>query len=663
MRLINTTTYEVKEFSNNLRPSEYAILSHVWGDEEITFADMLDLKQARKRKGWSKLERFCYIAAQDGFQWVWDDTCCINKSSSAEFSHAINSMYAWYSEAKVCYAYLQDVPDLSKEDPTAEASSFRGSRWFTRGWTLQELIAPKVILFMSKNWKQIGTKLSLAETIRSITNVDEAILAHERFLDDVSVARRMSWASGRETTLVEDRAYSLMGIFGVNMPMIYGEGEKAFIRLQLEIMRQTPDQSIFAWGTLHDYQVFKDNANSLSDYNEWADPFRCILASSPKLFAGCEYIEPVLLEEFNTRLGVSIDFPESSPTNYGIQLHLPTYTFAPNQRSCFALLACKDARTDNIVALLLRRVKGSSNRYYVGMHLLNRPLTKPWHPYFRSFSLPFSRSEDAASSLRVTRVYLHSHNVNPQRSQAEGFANRQLLLRSPQPRYIGPPRRFAFTFPGWLMERLSGAGLRTAGWKDEKAEAAGHVGWTPMKRWRQHEQALTVTFDMFPPSKDSNITRHAVILIRGSGNNVKAQACAFAIVIGVLEPATVWCEVLIKGPSTSEINWERTSDHEVAKSIWHGFDAVARDLERPRKRAIDGAQWENHARIFADGAAGKVKIEFSPWFTQGEVSAVGNLMTYTVRLWVDMRDVKLWESSEQEKVEHLSGLSCIVAHT
>ncbi|KAF2192813.1 hypothetical protein K469DRAFT_621484 [Zopfia rhizophila CBS 207.26] len=156
-------------------------------------------------------------------------------------------MYHWYQEAEVCYAYLADVPRDAIDHLTKPAdSNFSESRWFTRGWTLQELIAPSTVIFLDREWQEIGTKSSMQEIISETTGISVGILLG----DDIglaSVAQRMSWASKMKTTRVEDLAYCLMGIFGIYMPMLYGEGERAFVRLQEEIMKISDDHSLFAW--------------------------------------------------------------------------------------------------------------------------------------------------------------------------------------------------------------------------------------------------------------------------------------------------------------------------------------------------------------------------------------------------------------------------------
>ncbi|KAH8881644.1 HET-domain-containing protein [Thozetella sp. PMI_491] len=238
MRLINTTTLALEVFQG-LTP-EYAILSHTWGDEEVTWLDNLGLHETRF--GFWKILKACFQARRDGLAWLWVDTGCIDKTSSAELSEAINSMYAWYLNSTVCYAYLADVPDASPNSPR-----FRSSRWFTRGWTLQELLAPSEVVFYSRDWVQIGTKKSLAKLVYEITGIREEYLLQMDGILGASIAQRMSWVSNRSTTRPEDMAYCLLGLFDVNLPLIYGEGSKAFVRLQEEIIKVSDDHSIFAW--------------------------------------------------------------------------------------------------------------------------------------------------------------------------------------------------------------------------------------------------------------------------------------------------------------------------------------------------------------------------------------------------------------------------------
>ena len=183
----------------------------------------------------------CRLAREQGLSYAWIDTCCIDKSSSAELTEAINSMFNWYKESAICFAFLSDLPALKSK---VLENELRLCRWFTRGWTLQELIAPKSVEFYDQGWQRRGTKQSLQQELSAITGIDLEILEDSNLLSTIPVARRMSWASRRKTSRVEDRAYSLLGLFDVNVPLIYGEGPKAFIRLQEEIMKQNNDLSL-----------------------------------------------------------------------------------------------------------------------------------------------------------------------------------------------------------------------------------------------------------------------------------------------------------------------------------------------------------------------------------------------------------------------------------
>ncbi|KAK7214074.1 hypothetical protein V2G26_021252 [Clonostachys chloroleuca] len=244
MRLLDVKSRELHEFLGSQVPN-YAILSHTWGDDEVLFND-IQRGTAEKRRSYDKVINCCRKASEDGLQWVWIDTCCIDKSSSAELSEAINSMYQWYADSSVCYVYLEDVEFGLEHGLLSETISIKPSRWFTRGWTLQELLAPSYIKFYTSNWLDIGTKSSLAKYISSITLIPVPILrGHDPY--KCKVAQRMSWAAGRQTSRLEDQAYCLLGLFEVNMPLLYGEGSRSFIRLQEQIMRQEEDYSIFVW--------------------------------------------------------------------------------------------------------------------------------------------------------------------------------------------------------------------------------------------------------------------------------------------------------------------------------------------------------------------------------------------------------------------------------
>jgi hypothetical protein len=256
MRLLHTRDLQVHNFASGKAPRKYAILSHTWDEEEVTLQDM-EKGLGPTMKGYLKLRNSCKRATKDGYEWIWIDTCCIDKTSSSELSEAINSMFEYYSHSSVCYAYLADIQSLKR---------LAKSRWFTRGWTLQELLAPRIVTFFDSRWRKLGTKQSCSQQISSATGIPEDVVVG-RPIQTCNVAQRMSWASQRQSTRDEDIAYCLWGLFDVHMSPIYGEGaENAFLRLQEEILRQSADHTLFLWTPKHD------------PYNQG------LLASSPRPF-------------------------------------------------------------------------------------------------------------------------------------------------------------------------------------------------------------------------------------------------------------------------------------------------------------------------------------------------------------------------------------------
>ncbi|KAH8723561.1 heterokaryon incompatibility protein-domain-containing protein, partial [Phaeosphaeriaceae sp. PMI808] len=223
----------ITSFDDNAIPP-YAILSHTWGadTEEVTFAD-LTTSSGKDKPGYKKI-RFCgEQALRDGLKYFWIDTCCINKENPAELSLAINSMFRWYRDSARCYVYLSDVSSLTSD--TNPERSLQKSKWFTRGWTLQELLAPSVIEFFSHEWCKLGDKVSLKSRIHEVTAIPHEVLEGAP-LSHFSVDERFRWRQNRKTKLKEDAAYSLSGIFDVDMAPIYGEGaEEAFRRLHDKI--------------------------------------------------------------------------------------------------------------------------------------------------------------------------------------------------------------------------------------------------------------------------------------------------------------------------------------------------------------------------------------------------------------------------------------------
>ncbi|OQO12211.1 hypothetical protein B0A48_02852 [Cryoendolithus antarcticus] len=302
MRLLNTTTLTFEEFHDS-RQVNYSILSHCWGqdrvDPEVTLQAYLSDTYNREGQGWRKILRCCNLSKERGYEWTWIDTCCIDKSSSAELSEAINSMFKWYQDSSECYAFLDDcdlntLPNVEEFDmherwkqgmdarDVANIETFSRSRWFTRGWTLQELLAPREVLFYSNTDLLLGTKAELASLLSYSSGIAQKYILDPDAVRAASVAVRMSWASDRTTTRVEDVGYSLLGIFSINMPLLYGEGQNAFQRLQHEIIRTSVDLSIFAWGInlehsepcsilARDPSDFRDSTVSCIDYSFFTD--------------------------------------------------------------------------------------------------------------------------------------------------------------------------------------------------------------------------------------------------------------------------------------------------------------------------------------------------------------------------------------------------------
>jgi hypothetical protein len=325
MWLLDTTSLALTAFFDDNTP-HYAILSHTWGPEEVSFQDIQGPHEAiANRAGYRKIKGFCSTASEARFEWGWVDICCIDKTNNAELSEAINSMYRWYSNAVTCYAYLADVTSFI-------FPRYTESRWFQRGWTLQELIAPSEVLFFDPSWSGIGSRASLAPEIETKTRIPAALLMMESSLKDYCVAEIMSWAAGRQTTRAEDRAYSLLGLFGVYMPMLYGEGAYAFIRLQLEIVKSTTDHSIFA-SDLY-------NAVSLGPKGK-----RGLLTPSVDDF----------IKSGDVRSLPGLDETSLEMTNLGLRISLPCCLIGLDQNRCRTLLAflnCKSKISRNNVERL-----------------------------------------------------------------------------------------------------------------------------------------------------------------------------------------------------------------------------------------------------------------------------------------------------------------------
>ncbi|KAF3057605.1 hypothetical protein CFAM422_012398 [Trichoderma lentiforme] len=336
MRLLHASKWHMADFISDDATPRYAILSHTWGSDEVTYHDWknLSISDVKLKAGCAKIMACREQAVRDGLEWVWVDTCCIDKSSSAELTEAINSMFRWYTNAAVCHVLLSDVETTS--DRTVLEERMAKSRWFTRGWTLQELLAPppEKLIFYSSEWTRLGSKTDFVDIVSSITRINKPYLQGQD-LRHASVAQKMSWAALRQTSRLEDVAYCLLGLFDINMPMIYGEGDRAFIRLQEAIMTSTPDDhSLFAWGPILDEA---DIASKVINYSEvhQKEPSRpdsatCelelfgLLAASPKDF---EHSGDIIVSREAARFYKSPDNP-NVPTKIGrdaFRLDLPMW--------------------------------------------------------------------------------------------------------------------------------------------------------------------------------------------------------------------------------------------------------------------------------------------------------------------------------------------------
>ena len=379
MRLLNVKTRKLEEFFNMPVP-EYAILSHTWGEDELVYRDFQEsdsmlrllgemqslspkstrlrprllrgrqslspnstqpslnsvlsrsrtrnqtpldlLKPSCNQSSYLKLDGCCVQATKDGHSYVWIDTICIDKSSSAELSEAINSMYKWYADAQDCYVYLSDVELTFNPEDDLDSAAFRKSRWFSRGWTLQELLAPRKVVFFTRSWDPIsgfyrnssgaGPMVSL---VTQITGVPGRYLNGGVKISTAPVCQKMAWAARRRTTRPEDEAYCLLGLFGLNMPLLYGEGSKAFMRLQEQIMQVIGDDTLFCWG--QDLSVVGRESCGL-------------LANAPSSFAGYE----------DTLLSPDLVLQRShyTLTNRGILFTVPSIAYGDNPSSTMMVI-------------------------------------------------------------------------------------------------------------------------------------------------------------------------------------------------------------------------------------------------------------------------------------------------------------------------------------
>ncbi|ETS87132.1 hypothetical protein PFICI_00960 [Pestalotiopsis fici W106-1] len=405
MRLINVESFIIEEFTHDFPP--YVILSHTWQDGEVSYQEF-HTAEARQKAGFQKIARFCLLVNRMHYEYAWVDTCCIDKTSSTELSEAINSMFRWYQNADLCIAYLCDVTWVEEEQVWPQ---WNASRWFTRGWTLQELLAPPSVLLYNSDWQCLGDRTSFSTWIQAITGINERYLVdgeddlggnHPTNNDksrrrlsrirDSTIAEKMSWAARRQTTREEDIAYSLLGLCNVSMPLLYGEGSYAFIRLQEEIIRRNFDWTLLAWGLPWDdfesrrLESQKSREGSLArlfpaarsavdmllcNEHPWSDPVPYeatwdpsdgLLATSPRYFWRCERV-----------IAHRIAF-DWELTSRGFRVSLP----ASDDENCHMILPCqiKDEPSYLIAIPLIKQQTGLYRRAFAGIKLVRE---QSWH--------------------------------------------------------------------------------------------------------------------------------------------------------------------------------------------------------------------------------------------------------------------------------------------
>jgi hypothetical protein len=294
IRLLHCKTFQLREFRGDEVPP-YVTLSQTWCPGEVLYEDLAvrDTKipwPPTHKEGWPRIQNSCTLALKDGYEFIWIETCCVDKTNSAERTEEMNSCYKWFQRCAVSYTYLVDfnITHLGLDQ-------MRLCRWFTRSFTLQELIAPPEVKFYSQNWELVGLRSELVPHLYSITGVDPFVLAGGD-VKEVKIARKMFWASHRMSSMPEDQTYALLGLFGIQMPLSYGEGENAFQRLQHEIFRSTEDTSLLAW---------KDEWSSFETERRWLEyrdlslrgkwnRLKGILAVSPTDFEHCGSRFPAL---------------------------------------------------------------------------------------------------------------------------------------------------------------------------------------------------------------------------------------------------------------------------------------------------------------------------------------------------------------------------------
>ena len=352
----NTKNNVLKDFNDEeLHGIRYAVMSHCWCAtglakemqfKELNEAVLKTVQDLRNRPGYQKIVKSCLLTREEGLEWLWVDTCCVMRESQTELSEAVNSMYQWYRNSKICFAYLHDVKVSfpTGSDTEMFPTSNGWPKWFSCSWTLQGLLGPRVIHFFDQDWRPIGDKYKLASKLMEITGIPVDVLTNGLPHPDdpcrPSAAQIISWAVDRKASTREDRAYALMGIFEVHMPTKYGEHENAFRRLQISIIKEYNDHSIFAWfGKARPGSILADDPSYFRGSADVVklDPCDAFIRECP---GAKEYVE---------------DHEFFEVTEEGVEIWLPIILGhdASSQRCVQAKLACCREKTGELVTLNL----------------------------------------------------------------------------------------------------------------------------------------------------------------------------------------------------------------------------------------------------------------------------------------------------------------------
>ena len=341
----------------------YAILSHRWGKHEVSYQDFINkpkedfndrlLRETiEKNTGASKIAHACAQARKAGLEWIWIDTCCIDRKDNRELSEAINSMFKWYEGAQICFAYLADVDaDATHMSEAEVAGAIQKGEWFQRGWTLQELLAPRSIQFFDANWELLGSRSELTPLISRATKISAE---HMRDFRRASIAQKMSWMADRATLYHEDMAYCMLGIFDLNMDLRYGEGKKAFVRLQEMIINSSPDESIFAWKS--------EKFESSGLLAPWPDCFRysgdVVLRPDKISYARADY----------QMTGPGLRFPAPLYLVWDVENKTPSHFFGAKNKVVEMTIQCWTMHQGRLMAitLFLNKVGGYWKRVRCG---------------------------------------------------------------------------------------------------------------------------------------------------------------------------------------------------------------------------------------------------------------------------------------------------------